>query len=50
VTSVHTRLLIAACGHSEMARYGALTAWAQAGGHKDVVGLLQQTSRRKKST
>jgi ferritin-like metal-binding protein YciE len=36
-----------ACGqaveHYEMARYGALIAWAQAGGHKDVVGLLQQT-------
>ena len=26
-----------------MARYGALIAWAQAGGHKDVVSLLQQT-------
>jgi ferritin-like metal-binding protein YciE len=26
-----------------MARYGALIAWAQVGGHKDVVGLLQQT-------
>ena len=36
-----------ACGqaveHYEMARYGALIAWANAGGHKDVVGLLQQT-------
>jgi ferritin-like metal-binding protein YciE len=36
-----------ACGqaveHYEMARYGALIAWAQAGGHKDVVDLLQQT-------
>src|SRR5476649_1969333 len=36
-----------ACGqaveHYEMARYGALIAWAKAGGHKDVVGLLQQT-------
>jgi len=36
-----------ACGqaveHYEMARYGALIAWAQAGGHKDVIGLLQQT-------
>jgi ferritin-like metal-binding protein YciE len=36
-----------ACGqaveHYEMARYGALIAWAQADGHKDVVGLLQQT-------
>lgn len=36
-----------ACGqaveHYEMARYGALIAWAQAGGHKDIVVLLQQT-------
>ena len=36
-----------ACGqaveHYEMARYGALIAWSQAAGHKDVVGLLQQT-------
>ena len=36
-----------ACGqaveHYEMARYGALIAWAQAGGNKDVIGLLQQT-------
>lgn len=36
-----------ACGqaveHYEMARYGALIAWAQADGNKDVVGLLQQT-------
>ena len=38
---------LVACGqaveHYEMARYGALIAWAQAGGHKDIVGLLQQT-------
>jgi ferritin-like metal-binding protein YciE len=38
---------LVACGqaveHYEMARYGALIAWAQASGHKDVVGLLQQT-------
>jgi ferritin-like metal-binding protein YciE len=26
-----------------MARYGALIAWAQAGGHKEVIDLLQQT-------
>jgi len=36
-----------ACGqaveHYEMARYGALIAWAHAGGHKDIIGLLQQT-------
>lgn len=29
--------------HYEMARYGALIAWAQTGGHKDVVALLQET-------
>ena len=38
---------LVACGqaveHYEMARYGALIAWAQAGGHKDIVSLLQQT-------
>lgn len=38
---------LVACGqaveHYEMARYGALIAWAQVGGHKDVVSLLQQT-------
>jgi len=36
-----------ACGqaveHYEMARYGALIAWAHAGGNKDIIGLLQQT-------
>jgi ferritin-like metal-binding protein YciE len=36
-----------ACGqaveHYEMARYGALIAWAGASGHKDIVALLQQT-------
>ncbi len=36
-----------ACGqaveHYEMARYGALIAWARAEGHRDIVGLLQQT-------
>lgn len=41
-----------ACGqaveHYEMARYGALIAWAQAGGHNDVVGLLQQTLEEEK--
>jgi|ERR1700722_1799927 ferritin-like metal-binding protein YciE len=35
-----------ACGqgveHYEMARYNSLIAWAQAGGHKEIVGLLQQ--------
>jgi len=38
---------LVACGqaveHYEMARYGALIAWAQAGGHQDIVGLLQTT-------
>jgi ferritin-like metal-binding protein YciE len=38
---------LVACGqaveHYEMARYGALIAWAQAGGHAGVVSLLQQT-------
>ena len=34
--------------HYEMARYGALIAWAQAGGHKEMVGLLQQTLNEEK--
>jgi ferritin-like metal-binding protein YciE len=38
---------LVACGqaveHYEMARYGALIAWAQAGGRKEIVGLLQET-------
>ena len=29
--------------HYEMARYGALIAWCKGGGHKEVVGLLEQT-------
>ena len=41
-----------ACGqaveHYEMARYGALIAWAQAAGHSDVVRLLQQTLEEEK--
>ena len=41
-----------ACGpaveHYEMARYGALIAWARAGGHKDVVELLLQTLEEEK--
>jgi len=36
-----------ACGqaaeHYEIARYGALIAWAKAGGHSEVVALLQET-------
>jgi ferritin-like metal-binding protein YciE len=43
---------LVACGqaveHYEMARYGALIAWAQAGGHKEIVGLLQQTLAEEK--
>ena len=38
---------LVACGqaveHYEIARYGALIAWAQASGNKEVVSLLQQT-------
>lgn len=43
---------LVACGqaveHYEMARYGALIAWAQAGGHKEVISLLQQTLEEEK--
>ncbi len=43
---------LVACGqaveHYEMARYGALIAWAQAAGHKDIVSLLQQTLEEEK--
>jgi len=43
---------LVACGqaveHYEMARYGALIAWAQAGGHKDILGLLQETLEEEK--
>jgi ferritin-like metal-binding protein YciE len=41
-----------ACGqaveHYEMARYGALIAWAKAAGHTDVVTLLQETLDQEK--
>jgi len=41
-----------ACGqaveHYEIARYGALVAWAQAGGHKEIVDLLQQNLAEEK--
>ncbi len=41
-----------ACGqaveHYEMARYGALIAWARALGHKDVVTLLQANMDQEK--
>ena len=43
---------IAACAqaveHYEMARYGALIAWAKAGGHQNVVSLLEQTLTEEK--
>jgi ferritin-like metal-binding protein YciE len=38
---------LVACGqaveHYEMARYGALIAWAKAGKHTEIVALLQET-------
>ncbi len=44
---------LAACGqaveHYEMARYGALIAWAQNTGHKAIVDLLQQTLDEEKN-
>jgi ferritin-like metal-binding protein YciE len=43
---------LAACAqaveHYEMARYGSLIAWAKAGGHADVVQLLEQTLAEEK--
>jgi ferritin-like metal-binding protein YciE len=43
---------LAACAqaveHYEMARYGSLIAWAKAGGHKDVVSLLEKTLAEEK--
>jgi ferritin-like metal-binding protein YciE len=43
---------LAACAqaveHYEMARYGALIAWAKAGGHTNVVSLLEQTLAEEK--
>jgi ferritin-like metal-binding protein YciE len=45
---------LVACGqaveHYEMARYGALISWAKAGGHKEIVGLLQETLDEEKKT
>lgn len=42
-----------ACGqaveHYEMARYGALIAWATAGGHEGVISLLQATLEEEKA-
>jgi ferritin-like metal-binding protein YciE len=43
---------LAACAqaveHYEMARYGSLIAWAKAGGHSDVVSLLEETLAEEK--
>jgi ferritin-like metal-binding protein YciE len=43
---------LAACAqaveHYEMARYGSLIAWAKAGGHKEVVTLLEETLAEEK--
>jgi ferritin-like metal-binding protein YciE len=36
--------------HYEMTRYGALIAWAKELGHRDIVGLLQQTLEEEKTT
>jgi len=36
--------------HYEMARYGALVAWAKAGGRSDVAALLQATLDEEKKT
>jgi ferritin-like metal-binding protein YciE len=44
---------LVACGqaveHYEMARYGALIAWAQTAGHTEIAGLLQQTLDEEKT-
>lgn len=43
---------LAACAqaveHYEMARYGALIAWARTAGHKEVVALLEETLKEEK--
>jgi ferritin-like metal-binding protein YciE len=43
---------LAACAqaieHYEMARYGALIAWAKTAGHKDIVSLLEETLAEEK--
>ncbi len=45
---------LAACAqaveHYEIARYGALIAWAKAGGHQNVVRLLEETLAEEKQT
>ena len=43
---------LVACGqaieHYEMARYGAMIAWAKAGKHNEIVALLQETLNEEK--
>jgi ferritin-like metal-binding protein YciE len=43
---------LAACAqaveHYEMARYGSLIAWAKAGGHNEIVSLLEETLAEEK--
>jgi ferritin-like metal-binding protein YciE len=34
--------------HYEMARYGTLVAWAKAGGHTDIVSLMEETLAEEK--
>jgi ferritin-like metal-binding protein YciE len=34
--------------HYEIARYGALIAWAKVGGHQEIVGLLEKTLEEEK--
>jgi len=36
--------------HYEMARYGALIAWAKAAGQQDVVSLMEETLQEEKKT
>jgi ferritin-like metal-binding protein YciE len=36
--------------HYEMTRYGTLIAWAKQLGHREIVGLLQQTLEEEKAT
>jgi ferritin-like metal-binding protein YciE len=45
---------LAACAqaveHYEMARYGALIAWAKVAGQKEIVSLLEETLAEEKKT
>jgi len=45
---------LAACAqaveHYEMARYGALIAWAKVAGHKEIVSLMEETLAEEKKT